>query len=159
MRKWIVGALTGAVALGGGAFAGMTIAGPSGIGEPRELAEPAVAEPVTGTAARETRARARGGRATIDFFYAADDIVPANGEGLVQPIRCPRSAGNPIGGGARTGDGIVIAYLSRANPATGNTPPRTYFVGVEDVDVSPDTNPGAGALIEVQCAKGMRVRD
>jgi hypothetical protein len=95
----------------------------------------------------------------IDVFYARDDIVPANGAGVVQPIRCPRGAGNPIAGGARTSDGIVIAYLSRAHPDTGKTPSRTYFVGVEDVDFNPDSNPGAGASIEVQCAKGMRVKD
>jgi hypothetical protein len=160
MRKLTTTALVGVALVGAGAFAGLTLAGPSGVGEPREVAETVVAKPVTGVPGRATQARARKRGPTIDFFYARDDIVPADGGGLVQPLRCPRGAGQPIGGGARTGTGIVIAYLSRAHPTTGNTPARTYFIGVEDVDTgTPDPNPGAGALVEIQCAKGMKVKD
>ena len=138
-------------------LAGISLAGSGGIGEPRETAAPVVAEPVTGVARGGTVERGRRGGPTIDFFYSRADLVPeAEGGGIVQPIRCPRGAGNPIGGGARTGEGIVIAYLSRAHPATGRTPDRTYFVGIEDVDT--DNEPGSGALVEVQCAKGMTVR-
>ena len=83
-------------------------------------------------------------------------VPPEEGGGVVQPIRCPRGAGNPIAGGARTAQGIVVAYLSRARPDNGRTPDRTYFVGIEDIDS--DNDPESGALVEVQCAKGIRVR-
>jgi hypothetical protein len=158
MRIWIAIA-AGAGAIGAGVLVGIAVAGPGGIGKPRETATPVVGKPVTAVAARDTRARGRRRSPTIDFFYSRTPIVPENGEGFVQPIRCPRGAGNPIGGGARTAEGIVIAYLSRAHPVTGRTPDRTYFVGVEDVDGGdPDPNAGAGALTEVQCAKGLRVK-
>lgn len=157
MRTWVAVAL-GAATVGGGALAGVSLAGADGGGAPRDVTTPVVGKPVTAVAARGTYGRGRRRGPTINFFYSRMPIVPENGGGFVQPIRCPRGAGQPIGGGARTAKGIVIAYLSRANPVTGNTPDRTYFVGVEDVDVEPDTNPEAGALAEIQCAKGMRVR-
>jgi hypothetical protein len=161
MRKLTMAAIAGLALAGAGTFAGLTLAGPGAGGESREVAEAAVAHPVTGVPGRDAQARGGGRRGpTIDFFYAREDIVPADGGGLVQPLRCPRGAGQPIAGGARTGNGIVIAYLSRAHPTTGNTPARTYFIGVEDIDTgAPDPNPGAGALVEIQCAKGMKVRD
>jgi hypothetical protein len=159
MTRWIAAAV-GAALVAAGTLAGMSIAGSNGVGEPRDALAPVVAKPVTGVPGRETAAR--GGRRrgpVIDFFYARDAVIPDDLEGLVQPIRCPRGAGQPIGGGARTGEGIVVAYLSRAHPSTGETPSRTYFVGVEDVDTgTPDPNEGAGAVVEVQCAKGMRVK-
>ena len=162
MRKRMMLGAAGAALLAAGALAGMTLADPEGIGAPREVADVVVAAPVTGVAARPTDrprgARARRPRPTIDFFYARNDLVPPEQGGLVQPIRCPRRAGNPVGGGARTAQGIVISYLSRVNPATGATPSRTYFVGVDDNSTLPEQE-GAGALVEVQCAKGMRVKD
>jgi hypothetical protein len=159
MRKHLIAGVAAVALMGGGVVAGMSLAEGDAIGEPRDVAAPAVVAPVTGVARGGAVARRGSGGPTIDFFYARNDIVPANGAGLVQPIRCPRGAGKPIAGGARTGDGVVLAYLSRAHPETGRTPRRTYFVGVEDVDLDPDTNPGAGALVEVQCAKGMRVKN
>jgi hypothetical protein len=159
MRKRVGGVLAGGAVVATVAFAGMSLARPDGAGEAREVAEPVVAKPVTGVPARGAQARGGGRRRpTIDFFYARNDTVPPEeGGGIVQAIRCPRGAGKPIGGGARTAVGIVIAYLSRAHPQSGNTPPRTYFVGIEDVEG--DNPAGSGALVEVQCAKGMRVRN
>jgi hypothetical protein len=161
MRKRMMLGAAGAALLAGAALAGMSLAEPDGIGEPRAVADVVVAAPVTGVAARATdspRGTRRRPRPTIDFFYARNDLVPPDGGGLVQPIRCPRRAGNPIGGGARTAQGIVVSYLSRVNPVTGATPDRTYFVGVDDNSDDPGQD-GAGALVEVQCAKGMRVKD
>ena len=156
MRKLMMAA-AGAAVLGGGALAAISLAGPDGIGEPRKTVAPVIAKPVTGVARGDVAERGRRRGPTIDFFYSRAEVVPENGQGVVQPIRCPRGAGNPIAGGARTAQGIVVAYLSRARPDNGRTPDRTYFVGVEDVDVDPDSNAGSGALIEVQCAKGMTV--
>jgi hypothetical protein len=157
MRKLMLAA-AGGVVLGAGVLTAISVAGSDGIGEARETVAPVIAKPITGVARRDAVERGGRGGPTIDFFYSRTSLVPENGEGVVQPIRCPRGAGNPIAGGARTGQGIVVAYLSRARPDNGRTPDRTYFVGVEDVDVEPDSNPGAGALIEVQCAKGMTVK-
>jgi hypothetical protein len=156
MVRRVIGAVAGLALLAGGLFTGMSLAGSNELVEPREVAAPAVLEPVTGVQARgsERQARRRKGP-VIDFFYARAPIVPPEGGGVVQPIRCPRKAGNPIAGGARTSVGIVVSYLSRANPSTTATPPRTYFVGVDDVT----GDPGAGALIEVQCARGLKVKD
>ena len=158
MVSRVIGIAAGAALLAGGLLAGMSLAGPDDIGEPREVAAPAVLEPVTGVPARGAERAASGKRRkgpTIDFFYSRRPLVPPDNGSLVQPIKCPRNAGNPIGGGARTAQGITLAYLSRANPQTAATPPRTYFVGIEDLRGAP----GAGALIEVQCAKGIRVKN
>jgi hypothetical protein len=155
MRKRTTLAAAGLALAAAGALAGMSLAGPDGIGEPREANESVVAKPITGVAGEA--ARRGGGRRgpTIDFFYARNPTVPPEGGGEVQPIRCPRGAGQPIAGGARTSEGIVVSYLSRAHPETSATPRRTYFVGVDDNA----GEPGAGAFVEVQCAKGMTVRD
>jgi len=158
MVRRIIGVVAGAALLAGGLLAGMSLAGSEDIGEQRGVAAPAVLEPVTGVAARGAEPAARGKRKrspTIDFFYSRRPLVPPDNGSVVQPIKCPRNAGNPIGGGARTAEGITLAYLSRANPQTAATPPRTYFVGVEDLRGAE----GAGALIEVQCAKGMKVKN
>jgi hypothetical protein len=157
MTRWI-GAAVAAALIGAGVLAGMSVAGSNGVGEPRETVAPVVAKPVTGVPVRETAARGGPRRGpVIDFFYAVTPLIPPEGGGAVQPIRCPRRAGNPIGGGARTAEGIVVSYLSRANPETGATPRRTYFVGVDDNSSDPG-QAGNGALIEVQCAKRLRVR-
>jgi hypothetical protein len=155
MRKRIIGAAAGVVLIAGGMLAGISLAGSDKAGEPRAVAAPAVLEPITGVPARGAQARAgKRRKPTIDFFYSRQPIVPPDGAGVVQPIRCPRGAGEPVAGGAWTAQGIVIAYLSRSHPQTRRTPPRTYFVGVDDNAGAP----GAGAIIEVQCAKGMRVK-
>jgi hypothetical protein len=156
MRKLMMAAAAGAV-LGAGVLATISLAGSGEIGEPRETAAPVIAKPITGVARRGAVERGRRRGPTIDFFYSRANLVPPEeGGGVVQPIRCPRGAGNPIGGGARTAQGIVVAYLSRARPDNGRTPDRTYFVGIEDVDS--DNDPESGALVEVQCAKGLTVR-
>jgi hypothetical protein len=152
-RMTLGGIGVGALIVGAG-LAGLSLAGSSGLTSERPIAEPAVLAPVTATERFAGGSRQRGGRGgpAIDFFYSSTPVDP----GFVQPIRCPRRAGNPIGGGARTSQLITISYLSRANPQTGNTPKRTYFVGV---DALPGADPEANAFIEVQCAKGLRVKD
>jgi hypothetical protein len=156
MRKRVIAGVACAAVLAAGVLAGMSLAREDGVAEPRDVADVVVAKPVTGVASEAARAKRKRRGPVIDFFYSPTVLVPTD-EASVQPIRCPRRAGNPIAGGARTSQGIVIAYLSRAHPLTGNTPPRTYFVGAEDVSES--NPPDSGALVEVQCAKGMRVRN
>lgn len=154
----ILGGGTIAVALlAGGVLAGTTIAGNDG--EPQATGEVAVAEPIVAApVAREAAAAAKGKRKkkpTVRYFQASVATVPPEGGGVVQPITCPPGQGEPIAAGAQTTIGLVINYLSRINPETQELPPQTYFVGVEDVS---DTNqPGSGALVEVQCAKNIRV--
>ena len=154
MRRRMTHAAIGAALIGGAGLAGMSLAGADDVASERPVAEVAVLEPVTATerVSGDIRSRGRGGGPAIDFFYSSTPVDP----GFVQPIRCPRSAGNPIGGGARTSQLITISYLSRAHPTTGNTPPRTYFVGVDALE---GAAPSANAFIEVQCAKGLKVRD
>ncbi len=156
MGKRLTLAAIGAALMVGAGLAGMSLAGSGGLTSERPVAEPAILEPVTATervpGGDQARARGKRDRQVIDFFYSATPVDP----GFVQPIRCPRSAGNPIGGGARTSQLIVISYLSRAHPQTGDTPARTYFVGV---DALPGADPAANAFIEVQCAKGLKVKD
>ena len=155
MRRQAAMGIGGALAVVGSVLAGVSMAGSTDLPAERVAAELIVAEPITAVA-RGTQPLARGTQGPIiDFLYANNPTVPPEGGGIVQPIRCPRSAGKPIGGGARTSQGIVVAYVSRVSPA-GNRPKRTYFVGVEDVS---SANPaGSGAQIEVQCAKNMVVR-
>jgi hypothetical protein len=152
MRTRIVAVAASVAAAGAGLFAGMGIAGGD---DDRPVAEEVVlAEPLTGRRAGATPRRAQG--PSIDFFYAAKPTVPEEGGSIVQQIRCPSGAGNPIAAGARTPEGIDLVYLSRAHPSDASRPKRSYFVGVEDVS---DSNPAdSGAFVEVQCARGISVR-
>ena len=156
MRRRMTLASIGAALIAGGWLAGMSLAGSDELESERPVTDKAVLEPVTATervpGAGDTHTRVKRRKAVIDFFYSSTPVAP----GFVQPIRCPRSAGNPIGGGARTSQLITISYLSRAHPTTGATPARTYFVGV---DALPGADPAANAFIEVQCAKGLKVKD
>lgn len=157
MRNRITAGTAAAALIATGVLAGASLADRDGIGAARETAQPTVADPTTALARDGSRASGRRRGPVIDFFYAQNATVPPEGGGLVQPIKCPRGAGNPIAGGARTAVGIVVSYLSRVNPQTGGTPRRTYFVGVDD---NSDANlAGSGAFVEVQCAKRIRVRD
>ena len=156
MRKLTTAATAGAVLIGIGAFAGLGLAEPGGTGSERAVAAPVVAAPVTGVAAAGGAARGRPTR-TDDRLLLRGQRHRAAGRGRRRRPADPMPARRrqPDRGGARTAEGVVIAYLSRANPENGNTPPRTYYVGIEDVDSG---NPaGSGALVEVQCGKGMRV--
>lgn len=148
-KRLIVGggiaALVTAATLGGMAIAG-------GIDErqegPRLVAEPMVATekgPVT-----------RAGGATITTLYLSDAVAPPEDEGVVTGITCPRTAGKAIGGGAATDVGIVISYLSQIRPSNGNIADRTYWIGVDDNSTT--NSPTADAILEVHCAKGIRVR-
>jgi hypothetical protein len=156
VRRRMTLAAIGAALIVGAGLAGMSLAGSDELTIERPAAEQAVLEPVTATerahGAGDIDSRRGRGGPVINYFYSSSPVAP----GFVQPIRCPRRAGSPIGGGARTSQLVTISYLSRAHPQTGNTPARTYFVGV---DALPGADPEANAFIEVQCAKGVRVKD
>jgi hypothetical protein len=146
-KRLIAGGGVAALAAAAG-FGAVAIAGDDGEREagPRVLAEPMVATergPVT-----------RAGGATITTLYVQDEVVPPEGSGKVVGAKCPRSAGRAIGGGAATDEGIVVSYLSQIRPSNGDVDARTYWVGVDDNAGAP----GAGAVAEVHCAKGLRVR-
>lgn len=142
---------TGLALVAAGVVTGASIAGG---GSERATTEPVLAAPLF---AERPAARASGKRrrAVIQFFYAKRATVPAEGGSIVQPVKCPKGTGQPVSGGARTAQGIDLVYLSRAHP-DGSVPVRTFFVGIEDVS---DSNPpGSGALVEVACARGIKVR-
>ncbi len=132
-------------------FGGIAIAG--GDADEREAGPRIVAEPMTATKAGPvTRA---GGGAKIQTFYLQSAVVPPDTMGSVVGPKCPKGAGNAIGGGAATDEGIVVSYLSQIRPSSnGKTSGRVYWVGVDDNAGAP----GAGAFIEVHCAKGISVK-
>ncbi|MEJ7875803.1 MAG: hypothetical protein WKF62_04010 [Solirubrobacterales bacterium] len=150
-KKLLMGALglSAVAASGAGAFA---IAGDGFPGDERVVSERVEVGPIT---AREQGPVARAGdrRPAIAFFYSQEATVPAEGGGSLVKVRCPRDAGVAIDGGARTSEGIVIGYLSKSSP-DGDTNERSYYVGIDDNG----GEPGAGAFVEVQCAKGINVR-
>ena len=152
-KKLLMGALGVAAmaASGAGAFA---IAEDGFPGDERVVSERVVVDPIT---AREKGPVVRAGdrRPVIGFFFSQDATVPAEGGGSLVQVKCPRDAGVAIDGGARTSEGIVIGYLSKASP-DGDTNERSYYVGVDDTTNMNDG--GAGAFVEVQCAKRIDVR-
>jgi len=151
-KKLLIGAVGAAVVVTGGAGA-FAIAGDGVPGEERATAEPIVAASIT---ARGTGATYRAGEGgTIGTYFAQSATRPPEGAGLVQEIKCPRRAGSAIDGGARTSQGIVVSYLSKAAPS-GDVRDRSYYVGVDDI--SADNSANAGAFVEVVCAKGINVR-
>lgn len=161
MTGWIAMGAASLALVAIGTVAGISLAGPNGITEPRPVTERVVLDPVTATkrvapgrAVSQPRGTTQRRRRppVINFFYQRVPLEP----GFVQPIRCPRRAGRPIGGGARTSVGIVVSYLSRVHPTTNETPRRTYFVGVDALE---GADPAANAYIEVACAKRMKVLD
>ena len=161
MGRTVIAALAGAALLGAGLLAGSSLAGG---GSDRPAAEPIVAKPIVGVAAAEAgnagqpavrNAAKKRRRPVIRYFYASEPTVPPEGESLVQPLQCPAGKGQPIAGGAQTAQGIDIVYLSRVHPGSGRRPPRTYYVGIEDVA---SDNPDAGAVVEIQCAMNVTVR-
>lgn len=147
MKRLMAGGALAALAAAAG-FGAVAIAGDDAERDagPRIVAEPLIASeqgPVT-----------RAGDATITTLYLQDEAVPPEGLGTVVGAKCPRRAGKAISGGAATDKGIVMSYLSQIRPSNGNIDDRTYWIGVDDNAGAP----GAGAIIEVHCAKGLRVR-
>jgi hypothetical protein len=157
-RKIFGGGAIAAILVAGGLWAGTSIAGNDG--EPQAsgevlMAEPIVAEPAKGQAGTAAKGKKKKKKPTVRYFQAAVATVPPEGQGIVQPISCPPGQGEPIAAGAQTTVGLVINYLSRINPETQELPPQTYYVGVEDISNS--NQAGSGALVEVQCAKNVKV--
>ena len=147
---WSVAGVAALLATGAGAFA---IAQDGFPGEERTVAERIHVGPVV---AREPGPVVKGTRTrpTIATYFAQSATVPPEGGGSVVEVKCPPNTGTAIAGGARTSVGIVLSYLSKGSPG-GNSSKRGYFVGVDD---NSSTNAaGAGGLVEVQCAKDIRV--
>ena len=136
-----------AVLVAGATLGGMAVAGD---GNDREAGATAVAGPFEATKAGPTT---RAGGATIQTFYLPDQVVPGEGDGLVTGLDCPR--GNAISGGAATDEGIVVSYLSQLRPSQLGVSKKRYWVGVDDNSTE---NEGAGAYLEVHCARGLRVK-
>jgi hypothetical protein len=158
MSKRFLLALGAAALMIAAAFAGMSIAGASSDEAARHVTQLKTMTAVPnapGTAARPTR-KAKGKKATVQTFYAPQAVVPNEGEGIVVGLKCPKGKGEPIGGGASTNTGIVISWLARVG-LNGKTKARTYFIGVDDNSDEPG-QAGAGALLEVQCAKNFAVK-
>lgn len=153
MKSKVVMGLTGAVCLMGAGAGAFAVAQDGSPGEQRTVTE----RVEVGTVVARDKGpvvRAAGGP-TIGTYFAQAPTVPPEGMGAVVSIKCPRGAGNAIGGGARTSEGIVVSYLSKGSPG-GQTSKPKYYVGVDD---NSSTNPaGSGAFVEVQCAKQINVR-
>ena len=132
----IVGGVTGGLAIAGG-------------GTEREAGPRVVAEPLTAT---KKGPATRAGGATIQTYYLEDPVVPGEDQGVVTGLTCPK--GNAIGGGAATSVGVVVSYLSQLRPSNFNVSKKTYWVGVDNVTGAA----GAGATLEVHCAKGIDVK-
>jgi hypothetical protein len=130
-------------------FGGMAVAGD---GDQREAGPRILAKPMTAT---KEGPITRSGGATIQTFYISQPVDPPENAGTVVGPKCPKNAGNAIGGGAATGNGIVVSYLSQIRPSNGETKGPVYWVGVDDNSATNDTD--ASALIEVHCAKGLKV--
>lgn len=132
----------GALALAEGGFPG----------EKREVAERVAVERVM---ASERGPVVRSGRRgpKITFFFSPTPLVPAEGGGRLVKVRCPDGEGVAIDGGARTSQGIVLGYLSKASPE-GRSSEKSFYVGIDDN--SSMNSDQAGAFVEVQCAKGIR---
>jgi hypothetical protein len=158
-RKIIGGGVVAAALAAGGVVAGTSIAGNDGAPQTTGaviVAEPIVAQPAkrepTSSAARKKKRK----KPTVRYFQASAATIPPEGGGIVQPITCPPGQGEPIAAGAQTTVGLVVNYLSRIHPQTQELPPQTYFVGVEDISSAPE-QAGSGAIVEVQCAKNIKV--
>ncbi len=153
MRGKLVGSVAGIAILlvaGAGAFA---LAEGGFPGDARTVAERVEVGPVV---ARDEGPVVKGTRAkpTIATYFAQSPTVPPEGGGSVVEIKCPPNTGTAIAGGARTSVGIVLSYLSKGSPQ-GDSSKRSYYVGVDD---NSGTNAaGAGGLVEVQCAKDIKV--
>ncbi len=150
-KKFLIGA--GAAALLAGGAGGLAIAGGGFPGEKRLVAERVEVESIV---ARDKGPVLRGskGGPKISFFFARTATVPEEGSGRLVEIKCPRNEGAAINGGARTSEGIVLGYLSKGSPE-GDLSARTFYVGVDDASSTNEV--GAGAFVEVQCAKGIKL--
>ncbi len=148
-RRIIVGSGIAALIAAAG-FGGMAIAGD---GDEREAGPRILAEPMTATKAGPVT---RSGEAKIQTFYLSEPIDPPENSGTVVGPQCPNNAGSAIGGGAATGQGIVVSYLSQIRPSNATIKDRIYWVGVDDNSATNEAD--AGALIEVHCAKGLKVK-
>src|SRR5688500_783778 len=147
-KRSAMGGVLATLAAAVASFGAVAIAGG---GEGREAGPRIVAEPMLAT---EQGPVTRAGDATITTLYLQNEIVPPEGSGTVVGPTCPRRAGKAIGGGAATDEGIVVSYLSQIRPSNGDIRERTYWVGVDDNAGAV----GAGATIEVHCAKGLEVK-
>ena len=150
MKKgmFIGGGVAALIAAAG--FGGMAIAGD---GDQREAGPRIVAEPMVATQKGPvTRA---GNGVKITTFYVTQPVDPPENSGTVIGPQCPSKEGNAIGGGASTSQGIVISYLSQLRPSNQEIKSRVYWVGVDDNSTTND--PGANAIVEVHCAKGIKV--
>ena len=96
-------------------FGGMAIAGD---GDEREAGPRILAEPMT---AKKAGPVMRAGGAKIQTFYLSQAVDPPENSGTVVGPKCPNNAGNAIGGGAATDQGIVVSYLSQIRPSNGET--------------------------------------
>jgi hypothetical protein len=131
-------------------FGGMAIAG--GGGE-REAGPRIVAEPMVATEKGPVTRAGKG--AKITTFYVSEPVDPPENSGTVIGPQCPNKEGNAIGGGAAPSPGVVVSYLSQIRPSNQEIKGRVYWVGVDD---NSETNPAnAGAIVEVHCAKGIKV--
>jgi hypothetical protein len=151
MRRRIAAGVGIAVLAVAAGFGGMAVAGDNG---EREAGPRVVAEPLT--ASESGPALRAGGGPKIRTFYLPQAVDPPEDGGQVAGAKCPKGEGSAIGGGAATSEGIVVSYLSQIRPSNGDRADRVYWIGVDDNSAeNPDT---ASAIIEVHCAKGIKVQ-
>ena len=132
-------------------FGGMAIAGD---GDQREAGPRIIAEPMVATKKGPVTRAGKG--AKITTFYVTQPVDPPENAGTVIGPKCPDKEGDAIGGGAATGQGIVVSYLSQLRPSNQEIKNRVYWVGVDDNSTTND--PAANAIVEVHCAKGLKVK-
>lgn len=104
-----------------------------------------------GAARAQTLARRRGPKIT-NLITRQPQTVPA-GEELVLKLTCQRRLGIALDGGVLSPPapaGVAVSVISRFNPNTLRTSPRSYFVGVRNFDMEAQFR---GSLV---CAKGIR---
>jgi hypothetical protein len=152
--KLILCCVLGALACAGlGAFAAVGLGGSSAPSPLNSRSDIVRASVRPADSAGRSTARA-GDQAKITHLITSNPInVGANNEQIAQ-LKCSRTQGIPIGGGAISPPApaqVSISVLSRSNPNTGGVPPRSYFVGVRNLGSSP-----AQWFATLVCEKGVR---